>query len=252
MPQQQLHTVVPWGEPAAVAAGTAGGEPAGAAAGAEGGAAGDGDGGGGAEDVGFFSGPLLAAQLGVALGRRWEDGRQGGGCLSHAVRQAGQESLLWVHGHRRQCVARRSKQVPGGRSVVEAAAAGAALLEWMHGVCEVVRTVNWCVQSPTPAGYLPAVPGLALRTGSQTLIIAAPFADGAIHAARERDPPAPAALLLPILRFGLEGRLDCYCSEGLRLVQWLGPIEAEQVGLRTTHGYASAFWPQLVMTCAHP
>ncbi len=42
--------------------------------------------------------------------------------------------------------------------------------------------------------------------------------------------------LVPIPRFGLEGRLDCYCSEGLRLVQWLGPIEAEQVGQWTGRG----------------
>lgn len=30
-------------------------------------------------------------------------------------------------------------------------------------------------------------------------------------------------------RFGLEGRVDCYCSEGLRLVQWLRPLDPIQV-----------------------
>ncbi len=79
MPQQQLHAVAPWGEPAAAPAPV---EPAGVRGAS---AAGNGSAGGGG-DVCFFSGPLLAAQLGVALGRRWgvwETGRDEArwGCL---------------------------------------------------------------------------------------------------------------------------------------------------------------------------
>ncbi|GLI63399.1 hypothetical protein VaNZ11_006360, partial [Volvox africanus] len=41
-------------------------------------------------------------------------------------------------------------------------------------------------------------------------------------------------------RFGLEGRLDCYCSEGLRLVQWFGPLDTIQVELEVGGPAAAA------------
>ncbi|KAG2495463.1 hypothetical protein HYH03_006408 [Edaphochlamys debaryana] len=28
-----------------------------------------------------------------------------------------------------------------------------------------------------------------------------------------------------VRRFGLDGRLDCYCSDGLRIMQWMGPLD---------------------------
>eukprot|EP00198_Chlamydomonas_reinhardtii_P008964 XP_001698301.1 COP-II coat subunit [Chlamydomonas reinhardtii] len=31
-------------------------------------------------------------------------------------------------------------------------------------------------------------------------------------------------------RWGVEGRLDCYCSEGLKLTQWMGPLDPIRVG----------------------
>ena len=31
-------------------------------------------------------------------------------------------------------------------------------------------------------------------------------------------------------RFGLRGMLDCYVSDGVRLLQWMGPVDVLQVG----------------------
>lgn len=37
-------------------------------------------------------------------------------------------------------------------------------------------------------------------------------------------------------RLGLGGALDCFCSEGLRLLQWLGPLDTLQVRPRLQRG----------------
>lgn len=37
-------------------------------------------------------------------------------------------------------------------------------------------------------------------------------------------------------RIGAAGTLDCFCSEGLRLVQWIGPVDVLKVGASTTRG----------------
>ena len=41
-------------------------------------------------------------------------------------------------------------------------------------------------------------------------------------------------------RFGLRGMLDCYVSDGVRLVQWMGPVDVLQVCIMYASGTACA------------
>ncbi|KAG2449586.1 hypothetical protein HYH02_005119 [Chlamydomonas schloesseri] len=43
-----------------------------------------------------------------------------------------------------------------------------------------------------------------------------------------------------VRRWGVEGRLDCFCSEGLRLTQWMGPLDPIRADLEDVAGTPAA------------
>jgi hypothetical protein len=65
---------------------------------------------------------------------------------------------------------------------------------------------------------VPLLTSIARGSGGELVALPGGFLSG----------PALARQLSAALsrRFGLEGALDCYCSEGLRLLQWMGPLDA--------------------------